>query len=134
MVAVLLFGLLIAWPSHWRSSYCGSGLLKLELSGASHYRCNINKRQDCLGERKNNRLIGKKPPNLIGTEEENQGRKDLVVVQSFRINLQLWPVVHGVITLHLQSTSWLVIYRIILFTIHFCDYTSHQALIKRTTT
>ena len=32
-------------------------------------------------------MIGKKPPNPMGTEEENQGRKDFVVVQSSRINL-----------------------------------------------
>ena len=32
-------------------------------------------------------MICKKPPNLVGTEEENYGRKDLVVVQSFKINL-----------------------------------------------
>ena len=32
-------------------------------------------------------MIGKKPLNPVGTEEENQSRKDLVVVQSFRINL-----------------------------------------------
>ena len=35
-----------------------------------------------LWRRKNDRLIGKKPPNLVGTEEENQGRKVLVVVQT----------------------------------------------------
>ena len=32
-------------------------------------------------------MIGKKPPNQVGTEEENQGRKDLVVIQSSKINL-----------------------------------------------
>ena len=31
-------------------------------------------------------MIDKKPPNPVGTEEENQGRKDFVVVQSARIN------------------------------------------------
>ena len=36
---------------------------------------------------KNDRLIGEKLPNPVGTDEENQGRKDLVVVQSSRMNL-----------------------------------------------
>ena len=47
--------------------------------------------------KKNNRLIGEKPPNLVGTEEENH-----VVVQSPRINLcGQWCVE---LLLHLQST------------------------------
>ena len=83
----LAVGLAIKWPaalpssaagpSHQRSSYCRS----------SHWRCDVNKRQGRFGRGKNDRLIDKKPPNPVGTEEENQGRKDLVVVQSFRINL-----------------------------------------------
>ena len=36
--------------------------------------------------KKNNRLIGKKPPNSVRIKEENQGRKELVVVQSSKIN------------------------------------------------
>ena len=54
----------------------------------SHCKCNVNKRQDRFGGRKNNRLIGKKPPNLVETKKENQGRKDLIVVQSSKINLR----------------------------------------------
>ena len=68
---------------------------------SSHCRCNVNKRQGCFGGRKNDRLIGIKPPNPVGTEKENQDRKDLVVVQSSRINLcGQWCVE----LLHLQST------------------------------
>ena len=83
----LLFG--IARPSRWRSNHRGSGPLELKPSGASHRRCDVNKRhENRFGGRKNNRLmIGKKPPNPAGTGEENRGRKDLVVVQSSRINL-----------------------------------------------
>ena len=77
--AAFLFGLLTTGLICCRLSYCGLGLSELKPLGASYYRCNVNKRQDCFREKKNNRLIGKKPPNLVGTEEENQGRKDLVV-------------------------------------------------------
>ena len=89
--------------SHWRSSHCGSEPLESDYCessycrsthcgstdrGLNHQRCHVNKRQGHFGERKNYRLmIGKKPANPVGTEEENQGRKDLVVVQSSRINL-----------------------------------------------
>ena len=74
--------------SHRRSSHCGSEPSELEPSGASHRRCNVNKRyENCFGGKKNNRLmIGKKPPNPAGTEEKNRGRKVFLVVQSFRIN------------------------------------------------
>ena len=66
-----------------RSTHCGS-----THCGLSHRRCDVNKKQGHFGGRKNDRLmIGKKPFNPVGTEEKNQGRKDLVVVQSFRINL-----------------------------------------------
>ena len=51
-------------------------------------------------------MIGEKPPNPVGTEEENQGRIDLVVVQSFRIKLQLRLMVRRVTT---------------LIAIHLCD-------------
>ena len=98
---------------------------------SSHCRCDINKRQGRFGGRKNDRLINKKPPNLVGTEEENQGRKDLIIVQSPRINLcGQWciglfhsqstsrPVIRRVMTLHSQSTSRPVIRRITLFAIH----------------
>ena len=69
-------------PSHRRSNRRGSGPSELEPSGASHCRCDVDKRYESrFGGRKNNRLmIGKKPPNPVGTKEENQGRKDLVVV------------------------------------------------------
>ena len=89
--------------SHRRSSHRGSGPSESDYRessyrrsthrgsthrGLSHQRCDVNKRQGHFGGRKNDRLkIGKKPPNLVGTEEENQGRKDLVVVQSSKINL-----------------------------------------------
>ena len=61
-------------------NYEESGPLELKLLGASHCRCNINKRQGCFGERKNNRLIGKNSLNPLGTEEENQSRKNLIVI------------------------------------------------------
>ena len=69
------------------SSHHGSRPSEFKPWGASHHRCNINKRQGYFGRKKNNRLIGKKPPNSAGIEEENQGRKDLVIVQSPKINL-----------------------------------------------
>ena len=70
------------------SSYCRSTHCRSTHRGLSHRRCDVNKRQVHFRGKKNDRLmIGKKPPNPVGTEEENQGRKDLVVVQSFRINL-----------------------------------------------
>ena len=81
-MAALLFGLLTAGPSRQRSSHWSSSH-----RGASHRRCDVNKGQGRFGK-KNDRLIGKKPPNPVGTEEENQGRKDLVVVQSSKINLR----------------------------------------------
>ena len=76
-------------PSCRRLSYRGLGPSKLELLGASHRRCNVNKRHEyCFGGRKNNKLmIGKKPSNPTGTKEENRDRKILLVVQSFKINL-----------------------------------------------
>ena len=75
--------------SHWRLSYCKSGLLELESSGVSHRRCDVNKRhENRFGGKKNNRLmIGKKPSNPARTEEENRSRKVLLVVQLFKINL-----------------------------------------------
>ena len=75
--------------NHQRLSYRGSGSSELEPLGASHRRYDVNERhENCFGRRKNNRLmIGKKPPNLAGTEEENRDRKVLLVVQFFRINL-----------------------------------------------
>ena len=81
--------LCIVEPSHWRLKCRGSGPSELEPLGASHCRCDVKKRREgCFRGRKNDRLmIGKKPPNPVGTEEENQGRKDLIVVQSSRINL-----------------------------------------------
>ena len=85
--AALLFGLLTAGPSRRRSSYRGLGPSELKPLKASHRRCDVKKRQGCFGKKKNDRLICKKPPNPVGTEEENQDRKNLVVVQSFRINL-----------------------------------------------
>ena len=105
--------------SHCGSSYCGSNHRWLSSSGGqaiqvkllrvnplrvNHRKSDVNKRQGCFGRRKNNRLIGKKPPNPVGTEEENQCKKVLVVVQSSRINLPSRPVMRGIITLHLQST------------------------------
>ena len=82
----LLFG--TAGPSHRRSNHGGSGPSELEPSGASLRRCDVNERQGHFRGRKNDRLIiGKKPPNPVGTEEKNQGGKDLVVVQSSKINL-----------------------------------------------
>ena len=63
---------------------------------SSHRRCDVNKRQGRFGGRKNDRLIGKKPPNPVGTKEENQCRKVLVVVQSSRINLWSRLVVRGI--------------------------------------
>ena len=72
-------------------------------------RCNVNKRQSHFGGRKNDRLmISKKPPNPVGTEEENQGSKDLIVVQSSRINLcGQWCVE----LFHSESTSRPVVRR-----------------------
>ena len=104
--------------SHCGSSHRGSGLLWVKLSQVkllrvnplrvnhrwlSYRRCDVNKRQGHFRGRKNDRLvIGKKPPNLVGTEEENQCKKDLVVVQSSRINLcGQWYVE---LLLHSQST------------------------------
>ena len=66
--------------SYRRSSYRGSRPSELKLLGASYHRYDVDKRQARFGGRKNDRLIGKKPPNPIGTEEKNQGRKVLVVV------------------------------------------------------
>ena len=114
-----------------KSSHCGSGPSELKLLGVkplwvkllqvkllwvnplrvfllqvnycwlSHQKYNVNKKQDHFGQKKNNKLIGKKPPNPVGIEEENQDRKDLVVVQSFKINLcNQWYVK----LLSLQST------------------------------
>ena len=69
--------------NYCRSTHCGS-----THCGLSYWRCNVNKRQGHFRGRKNDKLIiGKKPPNPVGTKEENQARKDLVVVQSSRINL-----------------------------------------------
>ena len=74
------------------SASCRSSSFPLErLSGlgcqSSHQWCNVNKTQGRFGERKNVRLIDKNPPNPADIKEENQGRKDLIVVQSSRINL-----------------------------------------------
>ena len=153
--AALLFS--AAGPSRWRSNYqrsepLGVKPLWIGTSGArairdwairgraikgwdywssSHRRCNVNKKQGHFGKRKNDRLIGKKPPNPVGTEEENQGRKDLVVVQSFRINLcgqwcvELFhlqstsrPMVCRIMTLHTQSILRPMVCRISFFAIH----------------
>ena len=97
---------------------------------SSHCRCDVNKRQGRFRGRKNDRLISKKPPNPVGTEEENQGRKDFVVVQSSRINLcgqwciELFylqctsrPVICKVMTLYLQSILRPMVYRITPFAI-----------------
>ena len=74
-----LFG--TAGPSRQRLNHCGSGPSEFEPSGASHRKCDVNERQGHFGGKKNDRLmIGKKPPNPMGTEEENQSRKDLIVV------------------------------------------------------
>ena len=60
------------------SSYCRSTHRGSTHRGLSHQRCDVNKRQGHFRGRKNDRLmIGKKPPNQVGTEEENQGRKIL---------------------------------------------------------
>ena len=105
----LAIGLAIKWPamlpssveglscwrssyrrlSHRRSSHRRSELSELEPLGASHRGCDINKRhENRFGGRKNNRLmIGKKSLKLAGSEEENRGRKVLLIVQSFRIYL-----------------------------------------------
>ena len=73
---------------HCESSYCRLTNCGSTYRGLSHRRCDVNKRQGHFGRKKNDRLmIGKKPPKLVGTEEKNQGRKDVVVVQSSRINL-----------------------------------------------
>ena len=70
------------------SNYCRSTHCESTHRGLSYQRCNVNKRQGRFGGKKNDRLmISKKPPNPVGTEEENQGRKDLVVVQSSKINV-----------------------------------------------
>ena len=101
---------------------------------SSYCRCDVNKRQGRFGGKKNDRLIGKKPLNPVGTKEENQGRKNLIIVQSPRINLcgqwciELFysqsisrPVVGRVMTLYSQSTSRPVVRRITPFTIHIAD-------------
>ena len=102
--------------NHWSSSHC---------------RCNISKRQGYFGGRKNDRLIGKKPPNPVGTKEDNQDRKDFIIVESPKINLcsqccielfhsqsTLRPVVHRVMTLYSQSILRPVVRRITPFTIY----------------
>ena len=99
--AALPFG--AAGPSRWRSNRRGSGpswvkLSQVKLSWAnslrvnhrrlSHQKCSVNKRQSHFKGKKNDKLIiGKKPPNPVGTEEENQSRKDLIIAQSSKINL-----------------------------------------------
>ena len=35
-------------------------------------------------------MISKKPPNLVGTENKNRGKKILIVIQSSKINLRTW--------------------------------------------
>ena len=72
---------------HCESSYHRSTHCRSTHCGLSHQRCNVNKRQGHFRRKKNGRLIiSKKPPNPVGTEEENQGRKDLIVVQFSKIN------------------------------------------------
>ena len=73
-------------PSRRSSSYRGLGPSEFKLLGASHCRCNVNKRQGRFGKKKNDSLVDKKSPNPVEIEEENQDRKDLVVVQSFKID------------------------------------------------
>ena len=97
----------------------GRAIVGRDHRSSSHRRCDVNKRQGRFGGRKNDRLIGKKPPNPVGTEEENQGRKVLVVVQSSRINLPSRPVVRGVITLHSQSTLRPVVRRVMTLHLQF---------------
>ena len=99
--------------------YCRARLLEVKLrlseleSGkASHCRCNFNKRQGCFEGKRNDRLIGQKLSNLVETKKENQGRKVLIVIQSFRINLPSWPMMHRVITLYLQFILLEVVYRV----------------------
>ena len=113
--AALLFSAI--GPSRQRSNHQGSELLGVKLSwvrtsggpaiigrhhrSSSYCRYDVNKRQGCFGGRKNDRLIGKKSPNLMETKEENQGRKNLEVVQFSRINLcGQWCIK----LFHLQST------------------------------
>lgn len=55
-------------------------------------------------ESKNNRLISKKSFNLMETKEKNQYKKVLIVIQFFRINLLLQPVLYKVTLFCLQST------------------------------
>ena len=75
-------------------------------------------------------MIGKKPPNSVEIEEENQGRKDLVVVQSSRINLRgQWCVK----LFHSESTSRPMVRRVIPFGIHIAassmqNYSSNRNL------
>lgn len=57
--------------------------------------------QGHFGERKNNRLINKKPLNQMRIKEKNQGKKTLVIIQFFKINLLLWPVIYRILTLSL---------------------------------
>ena len=54
---------------------------------SNYCRCDVNKRQGHFGGKKNDKLMSKTLLNLVGTEKENQDRKDLVVVQSSRNNL-----------------------------------------------
>ena len=82
---------------------------------SSYCRYDVNKWQSPFGRRKNNRLISKKPPSPVGTEEENQSRKDLIVIQSSKINLcSQWCVE----LFYLQSTLWPVVHKITSFAIH----------------
>ena len=71
----------------------------------------VEPRHDHFVGKENDRLmIGKKPPNQVVTEEENQGRKDLIIVQSSKINFcGQWCVK----LFHLESTLRPVIRRAI---------------------
>ena len=108
----MLLGFLDRVIGEWRPRFCliyllwGQAVRNRANVGwdhwsSSHKGCNINQRQSRFRGKKNNRFIGKKPPSQAGIEEENQGRKDFVVIQSSRINLcGQWCVK----LLHLQST------------------------------
>ena len=69
-------------------------------------------------------MISKKPPNPVGTEEENQGGKDLVVVQSSKINLcNQWCIkLFAKSGLHLEDLTWLYLVKPSLFATIFLPH------------
>ena len=124
---------IVMTQKHYKSSY-----YKLSYCGSNHYwlspwKNNFNKRQSHFGEKKNNKLIGKKPSNPVKTEEKNRCRKVLVVVTSFRINFLLWLIVCKMILLHLQSTIAAGDTLSLIITAQVINYIGHESYRSLTT-